>query len=113
MSPFTESRSSKVGVGEAAGAVRDRGAAVVEVPCCRGGVDRDVLGPQVVQVGAGAGRWCQKSPWLCGQVCSQFHCPVPPPLLDLAMERPEVDLMTLLLLAGSWSVTLSASQTCV
>lgn len=65
-------------------------------------------------------RWCRsvpgpvtspKSPWDLAHTCSRFQSPVSPPLRDLLRETPLYSRITLLLLFGSWSVTLSASQT--
>lgn len=44
-------------------------------------------------------------------MCSRFQLPVAPPLRVLLREMPEYSRTTLLLLFGSWSVTLSAFQT--
>ncbi len=52
-----------------------------------------------------------KSPSGLAHTCSRFQSPVSPPLSDLAREVPLYSRITLLLLFGSWSVTMSAFQT--
>lgn len=52
-----------------------------------------------------------KSPCDLAQTCSRFHWPTPPPLALFGSESPVYRRITLEELAGSSSVSFSASQT--
>src|SRR3954452_7915209 len=77
--------------------------------------------PRMLLTWTSAGRrWCRsvpgpvtspKSPWDLAHTCSRFQSPTSPPLSDLLRETPLYSRITLPLLFGSWSVTLSAFQT--